>query len=804
MRKGEQCSPTRPVGDTAVSSTPCPNDQVAVVGNHPYSPAEALVATSAFQPPSTDTPVFVAHARRDASGLFIVHSVEEHATDVANLAARFAAVLDSAEWGRVAGLWHDLGKFHPEFQSYIRRATGYDADAHLEGGSGRVDHSTLGAIHACETLSVPGRVLAYVIAGHHAGLPDWNSEEEGGAGLLHRMNRNRERLAAALAEPIPPEITHPPFKVHGRPGWTSFWIRMLFSCLVDADFLDTEAFLDRDRARSRGGYPDLAELKARFDGFMAAKAGEVAMAGPLSPVNTARADVLHQCRRRAKEAPGLFSLTVPTGGGKTLASLAFALDHALLHGKRRVIYVIPYTSIIEQTADVFRAALHDEADEVPPLVEHHSNFDPERETTRSRLAAENWDAPVVVTTSVQFFESLFAARPSRCRKLHNVVDSVVVLDEAQLLPPDFLKPILKALQELTDRYGTTMVLCTATQPALEEQKTLDFHFPGLRGVREIVHAPAELHARFDRVRLETPEDLRTPTGWDELAREIAREDSVLCIVSRRDDARELFRLLPEETAIHLSALMCGEHRSRTLRQIRERLKAGTPVQVVSTQLVEAGVDLDFPVVYRALAGLDSIAQAAGRCNREGLLRGPGGDPVPGRVVVFVPPQGAPRGLLHDAEESGRRSLEERAPDPLAPDRFRDYFLDLYWKRGPRLDRRAILDDLADDAELRIRFRTAAEKFRLIDDVQAPVVVRYRNAELLQGLRFRPLGRDLLRRLQRFTVNIPRAAHARLLADGRIDEVHPGVFVLESELLYHRRLGLLLDDTTLYDPADLVG
>jgi CRISPR-associated endonuclease/helicase Cas3 len=751
---------------------------------------------------------YLAHVRLCDHGDAALHEVGEHLQGVAGKAAAFAALFGSAEWARLAGFWHDLGKYHPEFQSYIRRATGYDVEAHLESAPGRVDHSTLGAIHALDRLGSVGRVLAYVIAGHHAGLPDWNSAEQGGASLMSRVEKNRPRLVAALMESIPSEIVAPPFTPTRPPGGSAaLWIRMLFSCLVDADFLDTEAFLDGGRASVRGGYADLHALKARFDRFLAEKQVEIAAAGPLSEVNLARADVLRQCREKGPLSPGLFSLTVPTGGGKTLSSMAFALEHALAHGKQRVVYVIPYTSIIEQTADVFRAAFRnpDAADDEVPLIEHHSNLDPDRETRASRLAAENWDAPLVVTTSVQFFESLFAARTSRCRKLHNIVNSVVVLDEAQLLPPFFLKPILSVISDLAAYYGTTIVLCTATQPALEEQKTLDFHFPGLAGVREIIDHPEELHTTLKRVSVCIPSDLRTPTTWEEIASKLAQHPSALCIVNRRDDARELFRLLPPGGgALHLSALMCGEHRSHVIRRIKQAISAGEPVRVVSTQLVEAGVDLDFPVVYRALAGLDSIAQAAGRCNREGRLQDADGRSTTGRVVVFVPPRPAPAGLLRQAEESGRQSLEHRGGDPIAPERFREYFLDLYWKQGAKLDKHRVMDDLENHGDLQFRFRTAAEKFRLIDDVQAPVVVRYDNDTLLHDLRHQPDTRYLRRRLQRFTVSVPRYVHQRLLADGRIEQVQPGVFVLASELDYHPELGLLTDETALYEPADLVG
>ncbi|MBA4159637.1 MAG: CRISPR-associated helicase Cas3', partial [Gemmatimonadetes bacterium] len=546
-----------------------------------------------------------------------------------------------------------------------------------------------------------------------------------------------------------------------------------------------------------GGYPEVAELHVRFDAFMDAKSAEIGARGPLSPVNRARAEVLRQCREKAAWEPGLFSLSVPTGGGKTLSSLAWALEHARQHGRGRIIYVVPYTSIIEQTADVFRTALGDNA-----VIEHHSNLEPAQETPQSRVAAENWDAPLVVTTGVQFWESLFAARTSRARKLHNIVNSVIVLDEAQTLPAEFLLPIVDVMRDLQANYGVSFLLCTATQPALEERRSFDWHFKGLAGVREIIDDPGALHATLKRVELQVPEDLRTPVTWEVLADEIAEEHAVLCIVNRRDDAQELFQLLAAESRVHLSALMCGKHRSETIQQVKHTLAAGEPIHVVSTQLVEAGVDLDFPAVFRALAGLDSVAQAAGRCNREGKRER-------GRVVVFVPPRPAPAGLLRMAEDGGRQSLEERAPDPLAPERFRAYFQAMYWKQGPRLDRHGILDLLDHKQELKIRFRTAAERFRLIPDVQLPVVVRYHNEALLKELWERKQrgwepDRLLRRQLQRFIVTVPRYVHQQLAAAGHIAEWHPGVWVQEDPRMYDPELGLRTEQPEVYEPADLIG
>jgi CRISPR-associated endonuclease/helicase Cas3 len=474
--------------------------------------------------------------------------------------------------------------------------------------------------------------------------------------------------------------------------------------------------------------------------------------------------------------------------------MAFALHHAAKHGKRRIIYVIPYTSIIEQTADQFRQVFND------AVVEHHSNVDvsdEEKETSKSRLACENWDAPVIVTTSVQFFESLFANRSSRCRKLHNIANSVVVLDEVQLLPPEYLNPILHTIKELHQNYGVTFLLSTATQPAFSPHKTVDYRFEGLPDTVEIMENPLLLHKTFKRVEVHTPDDLMTSRTWEDLASELSQHPSVLCIVNRRDDCRTLYKLMPERT-FHLSALMCGAHRSEVIFRIKQSLKNEHPTRVISTQLVEAGVDLDFPVVYRAIAGLDSIAQAAGRCNREGLLE-------KGRVVVFIPPSKFPLGYLKQAGEIGRQLLAERRTDHLAPERFELFFKKLFWLQGNNLDKHEILKDIAPDRELRLSFFSAAQKFKLIDDKQyAPVIVRYEEGENLIGMLKKTCPeRWLMRKLQRYVVNLPRYVHAKLCNEGAIAEVHPGIFVQEGGAMYHPNLGFCPDKSLIYEPDELM-
>ncbi|OZA28805.1 MAG: CRISPR-associated helicase/endonuclease Cas3, partial [Hydrogenophilales bacterium 17-61-9] len=564
-----------------------------------------------------EKPIPIAHAAQGDDGNWREpHALAEHLHEVGELAADFAKHFGS-DWARLAGRWHDLGKYRPRFQKYIRLVSGFEADAHIKGESGKAPHSTAGALLACEHFEkagfgAAGRVLAYLIAGHHAGLADWF----GGLDARLDLLASRDELNEALAENPPAELLNAgDFKpdlrtIPGGKDGFALWVRMLFSALVDADFLDTERYMNPDKFAQRNTWPKLAELAPLFDAHMT----ELAAKAQLTPVNTLRACILAECRAGAQLKPGLFSLTVPTGGGKTLSSMAFALEHASAHGKRRVIHVIPYTSIIEQTADIFRNIFGE------AVIEHHSNAEsePGKENSASRLACENWDAPIVVTTNVQFFESLFAARTSRCRKLHNLVDSVVILDEAQLLPPEFMQPILDVLNLLSRHYGVSVVLSTATQPALSTREYFDArqNLRGLDNVREIVSDPDALYRALERVDVRLPADWHTPTDWPSLAPELAAHDSVLAIVNTRKDARALWEQMPQDT-LHLSALMCGAHRSQLIASIKSRLKDSVPTRVVSTQLVEAGVDVDFPVVYRALAGLDSIAQAAGRCNREG-------------------------------------------------------------------------------------------------------------------------------------------------------------------------------------------
>jgi CRISPR-associated endonuclease/helicase Cas3 len=687
--------------------------------------------------------------------------LEDHLKQTAELACKFAESFGASDWAWNAAWLHDLGKADSIFQGYLLRSNGLDDSGYDHG---RTNHSSAGACLAFERLQSPGRVLAYLAAGHHAGLPDWYPADTAGAALQIRLAEGREKLeriglfardTLAMLRPLarPPSFVNPE-NFH-------FWVRMVFSCLVDADSLDTEQFVERGKAEQRGQYPSLRELADVF--FR--RLDDLERKADKTPVNAIRGEIRVACEHKAGMPKGLFSLSVPTGGGKTLSAMAFALRHALKYKQRRIIYVIPYTSIIEQTGRVFAGIFGREN-----VVEHHSNLNPKKETLRSQLAAENWDAPIVVTTNVQFFESLYAARRSRCRKLHNIADSVVILDEAQLLPPELLTPCKDAIIELSHSYGVTLVMATATQPALGLEAT------------EIVPVEMYLYERLKRTDFTFPADLNRSTDWPTLARQLQQHEQVLCVVNSRRDCHDLFKLMPEGT-IHLSALMCGAHRSAVIRLIHRRLRKRMPVRVISTQLVEAGVDIDFPVVYRALAGLDSIAQAAGRCNREGKL-------TRGEVHVFVPPKPAPRGLLRKGEDT-TRDLCATGFDPHQPDTFTRYF-QLFYPRindtGSRFHDWLVKDV---NPEMKVQFRTAAEEFRLIkDDEQRTVIVQYKgNKKAVRSLMAVGPKREIMRQLQRYSVHLPVRLVEKMEQSGMLDEVHDGILMQSWPSMYKKDIGL---------------
>ncbi len=713
-----------------------------------------------------------------------------HLKNTAELARQFAEDFHSGEMAYVAGLLHDLGKYSQEFQ---RR---------LQGGP-RVDHSTAGAKELKALLEGKpqepyARLLVYPILGHHAGLPDYgNKTDLEGSTVCGRLRNNIPDYSAYKSEldlstlSFPEKLPICPLQLpvfSQRPpknylGFSlSFLTRMIFSALVDADFLETENFMKS--SEQRGKHDNITTLRDKLETHL--KRFE----NPTSDINRKRNEILHACIKRGKcESPGFFTLTVPTGGGKTLASMAFALHHAAAHGLKRVIYVIPFTTIIEQNAQIFKDILGEEN-----VLEHHSNFDWEGKTstdadnltnsitTKLKLAAENWDIPIVVTTNVQFFESLFANRSSRCRKLHNLAKSVIIFDEAQILPREYMRPTMAAVWELVTNYGASAVFCTATQPGLER------FLPQKTQLKELAPNPQALFKFYKRVEVKHLGNLTD----EQLLAHLHKHDQVLCIVNTRRHASGLFAGLQGEGNYHLSTLMCPAHRRAKLEEIRKRLSSGQPCRVVSTTVMEAGIDLDFPIGYRALTGLDSINQAAGRVNRE-MRRDVG------EMFVFEPQtefvERMPSFLRQTAEVT-RMILREHAKSPISIPAIHAFFEQLYNLQDPQaFDFKRIMECF-EDLEGRFQFETAARKFQIIEEPTETVIIPFDEVavKLIDELKNSEYPSPILRKLQPYTISIYQGEFKSLLTEGVISSISDTYHFLCPERLkdfYDSDTGLLI-------------
>jgi CRISPR-associated endonuclease/helicase Cas3 len=677
-----------------------------------------------------------AHRRR--------HSLEDHLRGTARLAQEFCEPFGAGELGYWAGLWHDLGKFHPDWQTYLDRS---ERGLARRGGP---DHKLAGALLALENLEP----AALVVLGHHGGLPSASTARERLQPAEEDADHVRARAALELARTQLPDLL--PDAPISRPGQVTdelsaeFFIRMLFSALVDADSLDTEAHHEPEASLLRAP-PPLRQLAERFGtGRQRLLSGR--RPGPLDGL---RAEVFDQCVAAASQPPGCYRLAVPTGGGKTLSALGFALAHAAAHDLRRVVVAVPFTTVTQQVAGVYRQVLGDR--EGTGVLEHHSvvDFDrlPGSVPRWAKLAVENWDAPVVVTTTVQLFESLLGRRRSATRKLHRLAGSVIVLDEAQGLPVHLLEPILDVLRRLVAGYGSTVVLSTATQPAFEEVEPF-----AAADIRDLAPPRSTRSSGFARVAYEWHLD-PAPT-WEQVAGWLAAERQVLAVVNTKDDAVRLFEALGDEDALHLSTRLCQAHRAKVLGEIQQRLVEGLPCRVVATQVVEAGVDLDFPVVARALAPPEALIQAAGRCNRDG--RGE----QPGRVLVFRPADGRlPQGAYRIATHLGQAFFGPGRADPEDPEALRRYFGELYRALGRGgTDREGI-----QGRRRALDYPEVARRFRMIDEDTVPLVVHWgerpQREEADRALRQLTQGqgpmRDALRIIQPFTVTVRRHEAAQL-------------------------------------------
>ena len=767
----------------------------------------------------------IAHTREDGT----IQTLPEHIEGVAHHCALFlerAGLPELAPLGRLLAQLHDVGKAQPAFQRYIRGES-----------AAKAPHSAAGALLATRLLpSLPkghplkrtriAQLLAYAISGHHRGLYDYTELQNK---LDDIETKDRCKKAEGDLSELISEIDCW-VKEHGarteaylrklasrveEEEQSQALIRLLFSCLVDADFLDTEAFMNEERKERRhevtSEYAPLKVLRDRLTKHMEGFSTE-------GKINEARRAFLNQCREHGRTCPkGYYSLFLPTGGGKTLSSMAWALETALNHKTQRIIYVIPYTSIITQTAGIFREIFGEEN-----VLEHHSDIsfsgdeaaqEAER-YERTRLLAENWDAPIIVTTNVQFFESLFSHKVSRSRKVHSIANSVVVFDEVQMFPTEFLHPMLRLLEDLRRIYGTQLLFCSATLPPFDKDHTSSFKkvndFHQLSDtIQPIVPEDPELFKVFDRVIYHLEEKEYTTK---ELAEELSQHDSALCIVNSRRDASQLYHALLEEgkgaqDVIHLSRNMCSAHLKERIAEVRQRLKAKIPTIVISTQLIEAGVDIDLPIVYRAMSGLDSIVQAGGRCNREGKRT------APGEVYVFTLSDGGKAfGAIAQGQNATRFLLDndkEHTRSSMPLELIEAYYL-RYYSSIESFDPKAIAESLYDEEEAkrwRFDFQQASEDFQLIDNVDRDLFVPYgKGKELIESLQKHALylNHRTMRELQQYHVAISKWRYeeleeARLLSEVVVDrETGKSIPVLEPQG-YDEALGVCTTNPLLDEP-----
>lgn len=712
-----------------------------------------------------DYKMIISHIK-EHNGKWLFQTNEDHQRGVADLASRFAESFGMAEWGRVLGLLHDVGKEKKAFQQHIMKESGYSPETRVNGDS---NHAYVGGLIAMNLFPQAFPIISNIIMGHHRGLYDDGDWKE------------------LLKQDIPAEVTIPsitkqltiPKKPFSKEDMHHL-VRMLYSCLVDADFLDTEAFMMPEQSRLRGTKSTMQELCLKLETHLE-KLNDNA---PDSEVNRVRRFVQQCCRNQSNGDIDYYSLTVPTGGGKTLSSLLWALRHAVKNDLQRVIIAIPYTSIIVQTALTLKDLFGEEN-----VLEHHSNVEyndeGNKELTRQlQLATENWDYPIIVTTNVRFFESLFSNRPSQCRNLHNIAKSVVILDEVQTLPLDFLQPIINSFKSFKKLFDTSFLFTTASQPILDGtiRGTNKLNqFEALHHIHEIIPADVRLHDKLRRVELDIN---NTPQTYDGIARQIAQHNRVLCIVNTRKDAKEIFERLPQEgLTLHMSRMMYPAHVRETIETIKAALQDDKRqiIRVVATQLIEAGVDIDFPVVYRQEAGLDSILQAAGRCNREGKL-----GICTTHVFSLRGEHQLPPGYISQANNARLNMVGDI--DWFSPRTMRDYFAQLFAKTES-FDKKQIGPLLNKPTEM--QFQEAAEQFRLIEDETTSIFIKCDHSNpFIEELRHKGPSYPVLKKLSQYAVSV-RQKDFKLLHDaGALEEPFEGIWILSQESLYDDKVGLV--------------
>ncbi len=725
----------------------------------------------------------------------------EHLEAVATLASDLAADTRPADPGfanaaKWAGLLHDLGKYQRAFQEMLLASVRGERTE-------RVPHAVFGAALAAEAAA---HDIALAVYGHHAGLPNLHSFGSTArkaletARTLWRVASLPEELAIQGSPPRSPNVDKLAFDLR---------VRMLGSCLIDADRRDTAHHAGRPRSTRQRLLAEDA-LNA-----LLTHVEQLAKQAPEGPVKRARLRVLDACLEAAGRPERLQSLSAPTGAGKTLASMAFALRRAVERPDevRRVIVVIPFLSIIEQNAQIYRRVFNELVD----VLEHHSGNPMEQQpggeeelpNARQRMlreTEEDWDAPIIVTTSVRFFESLFSNRPRDLRRIHNISRSVVIFDEVQTVPRPMLAALLDMMKRLADEWYTSFLFCTATQPAFERSKP---HRPEGEArwdpgtVREVLEHGHELYRTLDRVRISWPKPDHDRPTWDQVVDAIKEQPRVLCIVNTKEQARELFTQLRDESSDscwHLSTRMCAQHRLRILAEIKRQLSGKSKIWVISTQLVEAGVNIDFPVVYRQIAPLDAIVQAAGRCDREGLLTAERGSPG-GRVFVVDPVDGkSPPGCYQEGIDIVRDMLRDGI-DVCDPNRVRRYFDRLYGADPAKTDTRQI-----QSLRRNLEFKEVAARFQMIGEQTRAVFVPYDETarKLIKDLEGRLKAdapkREVLRRLQRYQVGLFPHELKQARNAGTVHALdEEGQWLITRSACYDEDVGLLIGETN----ADLI-
>jgi len=708
--------------------------------------------------------------------------LSDHLEKTANMTKLFAEKFNLGKLGYIIGLIHDIGKYSEDFQNKLLKEAGLPYNKII----GNSHHSLITGEYLFNKDNKNNiyKILYYIISAHHTYLHDHYNLFGKKSGYIEEISKKiDDKIILEFNNINLKELEEEIIKKVGKKSefCLSVLIRMLYSCLIDSDCLCSENFMDINKFNKRSKYNNIDELLNVFSNDFLP---EFKKSKSCTFINNERNKILQKCIEESKELSNIYTLRVPTGLGKTISSMAFALNHAKIYNKDRIIYVIPYCSIIEQTADIFRKIFGNN------VIEHHSNINYDNiNENDNNLACENWDAPIIITTSVQFFESLFSSNRSSCRKLHNIANSVVIMDEIQLLPIKYINPIFEMIKELYNNYKTTFILTTATMPLLKSKTTNTFNFNGIE-TKEIINNPNELYNKFIRTEINTINNLE-PITFDDVANKINNYNTVLAVVNTRKNCENLYNILKSKNnnfLYHLSNNMCGKHKSEVIKEIMKRLYEKLETKVVSTQIIEAGVDISFPIVFREITGIDSIEQIRGRCNREGEYK-------IGQVYIFRFDKLPNFGDLKLSTEIGLTILKREKPI-ITLKEVNEYFEKMYWAQELNLDKKEIIPKLKNDAYMRFEFNKASKEFKIIEDYQIPIVIQYdKNCEEIIKLikKNNNITFKNQRNLQRYIINISKKDYdyfkenkytKPLIED---NELH----YLDKKELYNNKTGIIL-------------